>query len=80
MQMVHSTVNIDTISLYEHPQLIVDNVGNIVFLLAGFLGEQNADAAKFLLMEGKVIVQITMYFELQGLKYLIIDSGHFYIL
>ena len=31
-------------------QLIVDNVGNIVFLQAGFLGAQN-DAANFLLME-----------------------------
>jgi hypothetical protein len=31
-------------------QLIVDNVGNIVFLQAGFLGAQN-DAANFLLMQ-----------------------------
>ena len=31
-------------------QLIVDNVGNIVFLQVGFLGAEN-DAANYLLME-----------------------------
>jgi hypothetical protein len=35
-----------TLSTYMNTQLIVDNVGNIVFLQAGFLGAQN-DAANF---------------------------------